>query len=227
MLNKKIFAIREKSHLSQKEFAEMTGISYGTFQKYEYGEQSPRFEYLQKISQIFQIPMSYFLDDEFVSQTKTSSLVPQNECVSECVSPSSDPNSYYNIPKLTLHAQAGGGNELLDLCCYESGETLTIDKAFFKSIPQHKLKAIKVEGYSMIPMLYPDSWVIFEESREFKGDGLYIINYANQLMVKLLQLDPARNILDIISANKDYKSYSISESQIEFIVIGKVLRCII
>ncbi|ANV98774.1 hypothetical protein BBW65_05630 [Helicobacter enhydrae] len=162
-----------------------------------------------------------------VHKLSISQKVPQNECVSECVSPSSDPNSYYNIPKLTLHAQAGGGNELLDLCCYESGETLTIDKAFFKSIPQHKLKAIKVEGYSMIPMLYPDSWVIFEESREFKGDGLYIINYANQLMVKLLQLDPARNILDIISANKDYKSYSISESQIEFIVIGKVLRCII
>lgn len=41
------------------------------------------------------------------------------------------------------------------------------------------IKAIRVDGYSMVPMLLPDSWVIFEERSEFKGDGLYIINYAN------------------------------------------------
>lgn len=157
---------------------------------------------------------------------------PQDLSPSMSPSPSSppiDPNSYYIIPKLTLHAQAGGGNEILDLECYESGEMLTIDKAFFKVIPSYKLKAIKVEGYSMIPMLLPDSWVVFEERREYKGDGLYIINYAGQLMVKLLQLDPVRKILDIVSVNKEYKSYSIplSESQVEFIIIGKVLRCII
>lgn len=138
-------------------------------------------------------------------------------------------NSYYTIPKLNLTAQAGGGNEVLDLECYESGEVLTIDKAFFKAVPGNKLKAIRVEGYSMIPMLMPDSWVVFEDNRNYKGDGLYIINYAGQLMVKLLQLDPAQKILDIISVNKEYKSYSVAlaESQAEVIIVGKVLRCII
>lgn len=138
-------------------------------------------------------------------------------------------NSYYTIPKLNLTAQAGGGNEVLDLECYESGEVLTIDKAFFKAVPSNKLKAIRVEGYSMIPMLMPDSWVVFEDNRNYKGDGLYIINYAGQLMVKLLQLDPAQKILDIISVNKEYKSYSVAlaESQAEAIIVGKVLRCII
>ncbi|ELD5362485.1 LexA family transcriptional regulator, partial [Campylobacter coli] len=134
-------------------------------------------------------------------------------------------SSFYSIPKLNISVSAGGGNELIGLEEYESGEMLELSKAFFKTIPKN-VKAIKVDGYSMIPMLLPDSWVIFEEVHEYQGDGLYILNFDNQLMVKLLQLDPISKILDIISVNKDYKSYSIDlkDSQIELIIQGKVLR---
>ncbi|WP_139470611.1 LexA family transcriptional regulator [Campylobacter armoricus] len=137
-------------------------------------------------------------------------------------------SSFYSIPKLNISASAGGGNELIGLEEYESGEMLELSKAFFKTIPKN-VKAIKVDGYSMIPMLLPDSWVIFEEVHEYQGDGLYILNFDNQLMVKLLQLDPIGKVLDIISVNKDYKSYSIDlkDSQIELIIQGKVLRSII
>ncbi|EOH2029122.1 transcriptional regulator [Campylobacter sp. BCW_6875] len=136
--------------------------------------------------------------------------------------------NFYSIPKLNISASAGGGNELIGLEEYETGEMLELSKAFFKTIPKN-VKAIRVDGYSMIPMLLPDSWVIFEEVHEYQGDGLYILNFDNQLMVKLLQLDPISKILDIISVNKDYKSYSIDlkDSQIELIIQGKVLRSII
>ena len=137
-------------------------------------------------------------------------------------------SSFYSIPKLNISVSAGGGNELIGLEEYESGEMLELSKAFFKTKTKN-VKAIKVDGYSMIPMLLPDSWVIFEEVHEYQGDGLYILNFDNQLMVKLLQLDPISKILDIISVNKDYKSYSIDlkDSQIELIIQGKVLRSII
>ncbi len=48
-------------------------------------------------------------------------------------------------------------------------------------------------------------------------------------MVKLLQLDPISKVLDIISVNKDYTSYSLDlkDSQVELIIQGKVLRFII
>ncbi|WP_305862482.1 XRE family transcriptional regulator [Helicobacter cholecystus] len=284
MFSSKIRAIRNLNNMSQKDFAKAMGTEFRTLQDYEYGKTQPRFDFLKKLIDTFNVDPTFLFDD-------SSAMVPQSKKISSAIqknkfrngsaihsspqespnhqkivsqssknclpihsspqdlslsqeknvtksesgvllthpSPPIDPNSYYIIPKLTLHAQAGGGNEILDLECYESGEMLTIDKAFFKVIPSYKLKAIKVEGYSMIPMLLPDSWVVFEERREYKGDGLYIINYAGQLMVKLLQLDPVRNILDIVSVNKEYKSYSIplSESQVEFIIIGKVLRCII
>ncbi|EAI0449691.1 helix-turn-helix transcriptional regulator, partial [Campylobacter jejuni] len=136
--------------------------------------------------------------------------------------------NFYSIPKLNISASAGGGNELIGLEEYETGEMLELSKAFFKTTPKN-VKAIKVDGYSMIPMLLPDSWVIFEEIHEYQGDGLYILNFDNQLMVKLLQLDPISKVLDIISVNKDYKSYSLDlkDSQVEIIIQGKVLRSII
>ncbi|HIC3266087.1 TPA: hypothetical protein ACW4U5_001781 [Campylobacter jejuni] len=58
---------------------------------------------------------------------------------------------------------------------------------------------------------------------------MYILNFDNQLMVKLLQLDPISKVLDIISVNKDYTSYSLDlkDSQVELIIQGKVLRFII
>lgn len=237
-LREKIKAARSALGITQEELAKSSGISIQNIKKYETQSQvNPTNSTLQKLSRALQTDSDYFVSQvspNVVSQSQN--VVSQFKKNNKILSPNIDKypqtlkaNSYYTIPKLNLTAQAGGGNEVLDLECYESGEVLTIDKAFFKAVPGNKLKAIRVEGYSMIPMLMPDSWVVFEDNRNYKGDGLYIINYAGQLMVKLLQLDPAQKILDIISVNKEYKSYSVAlaESQAEVIIVGKVLRCII
>ncbi|EFC33229.1 transcriptional regulator, putative [Campylobacter jejuni subsp. jejuni 414] len=171
-------------------------------------------KYIYKISQDSNLPYEYFLNNTNKNEYNT------NKC--------NQSTTFYSIPKLNISASAGGGNELIGLEEYETGEMLELSKAFFKTTPKN-LKAIKVDGYSMVPMLLPDSWVVFEETHEYQGDGLYILNFDNQLMVKLLQLNPISKILDIISVNKDYKSYSIDlkDSQIELIIQGKVLRSII
>ncbi len=239
---KKIREIRGNE--SQSSFAERFGITARTLQNYEYGNTSPSIDFIQKISQEYDIAPEYFFDYGEKSFRNSSAIVPQYSSSIQKKSSSISKNNithtnssaqtlnqddFYFIPKLNITASAGGGNELEGLECYESGQTLAIDKAFFKAIPSHNIKAIRVDGYSMIPLLFPDSWVIFEEGNEFKGDGLYIINYANQLMVKLLQLNPITNILEIISTNKNYKSYevSLSESQELCLIRGKVLRSII
>ncbi len=171
-------------------------------------------KYVYKISQDSNLPYEYFINNT----NKNEYNVNNNK---------RDAN-FYSIPKLNISASAGGGNELIGLEEYETGEMLELSKAFFKTTPKN-VKAIKVDGYSMVPMLLPDSWVVFEETHEYQGDGLYILNFDNQLMVKLLQLDPISKVLDIISVNKDYKSYSLDlkDSQVEIIIQGKVLRSII
>lgn len=132
-----------------------------------------------------------------------------------------------SIPLVAHSAQAGAGNDISNIK-FEIVETMSISKSLFKTPPSSMVRVIRVEGYSMVPMLYPDSYCLFDECGEFKTDGLYIINYDDQLMVKLLQINPADNTLDIISTNKDYRSYSISpKDQSVFRIIGKVLRVII
>ncbi|EGJ3953752.1 hypothetical protein ACJUJF_000062 [Campylobacter jejuni] len=49
---------------------------------------------------------------------------------------------------------------------------LELSKAFFKTTPKN-MKAIKVDGYSMVPMLLPDSWVVFEETHKYQGVGCF------------------------------------------------------
>lgn len=142
-------------------------------------------------------------------------------------------NIHYNvsndtllIPLISGHAQAGKGNDITGIK-YEIVENMQISKSFFKTPPTGSIRVIKVDGYSMVPMLYPDTYVIFDECGEFKTDGLYIINYDDQLMVKLVQIDP-QGKLYIKSTNPEYQSWTIDiGSQTIFKIIGKVLRVII
>lgn len=135
----------------------------------------------------------------------------------------------YNIKKITAYkASAGGGNEIDDIKAYETGELMPIAKAFFKTPPKKELNAIEISGESMMPMLHDGDWVIFCDDGEFRGDGLYVVNFSGQLMAKVLQLSP-KGELKIISVNPNFKSYEIdiNETQEHFRIIGKVIKSII
>ena len=135
----------------------------------------------------------------------------------------------YNIKKITAYkASAGGGNEIDDIKAYETGELMPISRAFFKAPPKKELNAIEISGESMMPMLHDGDWVIFCDDGEFRGDGLYVVNFSGQLMAKVLQLSP-KGELKIISVNPNFKSYEIdiNETQEHFRIIGKVIKSII
>jgi phage repressor protein C with HTH and peptisase S24 domain len=132
-----------------------------------------------------------------------------------------------NIPKLSITVSAGGGNNLESIDAFDENGTLVIDAETLHVKNYSKLKAIRVDGYSMIPILMPDSWVIFNNDTEFKGDGLYVLNWRNILMVKQIQLN-SQGLFKIISANSAYESYTVDpDDQSIFHIIGKVIRAII
>jgi len=63
------------------------------------------------------------------------------------------------------------------------------------------------------------------EGGAFTGDGLYMVNFSNQLMVKILQLMPY-GMLKIVSVNPDFQSYEVdlSETQEHFKIVDKVVK---
>ncbi len=141
----------------------------------------------------------------------------------------SDDADLYFIHKTTsVKASAGGGNELEGVRSYQTGELMPIAKAFFKVPPGKNLGSMEVEGESMTPMLRSGDWVIFREDGAFTGDGLYVVNFSDQLMVKILQLTP-RGMLKIVSVNPNFQSYEIdlNETQEHFKIVGKVVKSIV
>ena len=137
-------------------------------------------------------------------------------------------NSQYDITLISQKASAGEGVEITDIEVFDTKQKISIDKVLFKT-PQNgeDLRITQIDGHSMLPMLYPDNYVIFDITKNnYSGDGLYVILWRNVIMVKLLQISDVGN-LEIISVNKDYKSYTINpDDQTVFRIAGKVVRVV-
>ena len=63
-INEKIKQLRTENKMTQKEFANKTGLSISAVQKYEYGDLTPSESVLFKISKIFDIDISFFLSNK-------------------------------------------------------------------------------------------------------------------------------------------------------------------
>jgi len=131
-----------------------------------------------------------------------------------------------SVPVLNPKASAGGGNNIESIDVYESGKRLTVDPALFPVPVGKGIRAIQVDGYSMVPVLLPESWVFFDESREWSGDGLYVLVFRGVLMVKQVVADVKTGNLWIRSANPDYESweYDPTEDQSTMRIVGRVVR---
>ena len=129
--------------------------------------------------------------------------------------------------KLSPHVSAGNGSNIESIDSVEKMGEFVLDVCSFKTPPPKRLFAMQVDGYSMTPMIFPDSWVVFDDTTNFKGDGLYVVNWRNVLMVKLLQVN-SDGMIRIVSVNKEYESYTVSpDDQSVFKIFGKVLRTIV
>ncbi len=142
-------------------------------------------------------------------------------------------NEYYDITdgywikKLSQKVGAGTSIDIAEVDIVDD-DKFFVPATFFKTIMKNeKLRMAQVDGCSMEPMLHPDDWVIFEKTKEFRGDGLYVIMYNDNLMVKILQKTPRGNLY-IKSINENYESFELDENTCECCyIIGKVIKCII
>lgn len=215
-VNSRIKEIRDFVGVSQKDFAEKVGLKWHQIKDIETEKTKPSVDLVTKISEIFSIDAWWLLTGKGQMIVSEVSNIPITN----------DP-SLMNIQRVSLKASAGTGNNLESIDSFEVVETMTISRSLLKTQPNGALRLISVDGHSMVPMLYPDSLVLFDEHPEWRGDGLYILNWRNELMVKILQIDP-RGQMHIKSANKDYDSWIVDpDDQSVFHIVGKVLRIII
>ena len=235
---------RELYGWTQDDLANASGLSLSSIKKYEANiSENFTFDNLKKISAAFNVTPSDFINDELsvdLSVNKPKKDVRQSTNLSDNMSPNAsnlkkteeaDQVSYDQIliRKLSSAVGAGESVDINGVEVYDTDILVPFSQMLFKVRPKKadRIRCMQVDGYSMVPMLFPDSWVIADVTAKFEGDGLYIINYCDNFMVKLLQKSPD-GTLHIKSVNKDYESYDIGpDDDAQVYIVGKVLRCVI
>lgn len=227
----KIKSAREEQGITQQKLADISGISRASIQLYERDKVDIPLNKIEILSNALGINADYFLSTNMSTNDKKSEDQSEDQKIEKSEDQNvrkSVANDGYWITTITHPASAGTSSDIQDIEVSDSTEKMFVPSTLFKTkVNSTNIRILKVDGYSMTPMLYPDSWVIIDLCDTFTQDGLYVINYQNILMVKLLQILPNGNLY-IKSTNKDYDSYEIKEdTQLVFNIIGKVLRCII
>ena len=218
---------------TQGELAKFAGVSIETIKRYENGKTNPTSNNLSKIADALSVNVKNLYADASLGESPNRSFA--NNDLS--LSPSSLKKSQKEqiaedqiyIRQLSSSVGTGESVDIEGIEIYDTDILVPFSQMLFKVRPKNtdRVRCMKVDGYSMVPMLYPDSWVIADVTAKFEGDGLYIINYCNHFMVKLLQKSPD-GVLHIKSVNKEYDSYEIGpDSDLQVHIVGKVLRCVI
>lgn len=221
--------------------ANLSGISRASIQLYEADKVEIPVKKLSDISKALEVDPDFFIKDKsslvvrksdenlvrksFVSN-ENSSANPFNLKKTEADQISHD---QILIRKLSSAVGAGESVDINGVEVYDTDILVPFSQMLFKVRPKKidRIRCMQIDGYSMVPMLFPDSWVIADVTAKFEGDGLYIINYCDNFMVKLLQKSPD-GTLHIKSVNKDYESYDIGpDDDAQVYIVGKVLRCVI
>ena len=235
-LGLKIKNLREERGLTQLELANLSGISRASIQLYEADKVEIPVKKLSNISRVLDVDADFFIKDKssLVVRKSDENLVrksfvsDKNTVVSRHNLKEAETDQIF-IRKLSSSVGAGESVDINGIEIYDTDVLVPFSRMLFKVCPKNtnRIRCMPVEGYSMVPMLYPDSWVIADVTAKFEGDGLYIVNYCDHFMVKLLQKSPD-GVLHIKSVNKEYDSYEIGpDSDLQVYIVGKVLRCVI
>lgn len=233
-----IKALRVEKDWTQGDLAKFAGVSIETIKRYENGKTNPTNDNLSKIANALGVEIKNLYDgaSPSVSLSQKNNMSLSAKKVSPSLSnlkktEEADQVSYDQIliRKLSSAVGAGESVDINGVEVYDTDILVPFSQMLFKVRPKKadRIRCMQVDGYSMVPMLFPDSWVIADVTAKFEGDGLYIINYCDNFMVKLLQKSP-NGTLHIKSVNKDYESYDIGpDDDAQVYIVGKVLRCVI
>ncbi len=132
-------------------------------------------------------------------------------------------NDMVSVPLISQKISAGYGETFL------SDENITMKRITIPFSILHgvsdasTLVSAEVKGDSMVDAnIFPGDYVFFSKGM-IKGEGIYVIALAGDIMVKRLSFDPLNRRLTIISENKNYPARTIDADESNVRILGKVV----
>ena len=95
--------------------------------------------------------------------------------------------------------------------------------ALYTSTQPEYLKIIRVAGESMSPTINPGDIIWIDTSYSIpSSDGVYLLSTGSDTIIRRLQLSPFDNAVDVLSDNKAYRSFNVSDFK-NLHICGKVI----
>jgi phage repressor protein C with HTH and peptisase S24 domain len=221
----KIKLLRVFEDKNQTTFAEETGIPLSTLKKVEAGISNAGFSLVEKIIQhpsYQQYALWFLLGQTATSAKQFSPLEPASECSNLNDWHSDD---YVNLPFYEVAASAGVG---LLAEVEEYPRTISFEPNWLRNeigVCPNNVFLMLVDGDSMQPTLKNGSMIMVNRDVDNLSDGIYVMRYDNNLLVKRLQMLPG-GIIRVKSDNSMYDPWEINKSQLdgeELALIGRVV----
>ncbi|SMO61774.1 repressor LexA [Balnearium lithotrophicum] len=197
-IGKKIKLLRERKGLTQQELAELIGTTQQTVAYWEVGQRKPRYSKLQKLAEVFGVPISYFLEDK--KQHWDLNTVFQEGKI---------------IP-VPIYAEAQAGSF--------GGYTMPTPEKYFpthesmlKGLPPERVFWIKIQGHSMEPEYHPGDMILVADPSWYEvkeGAPVVVLNGDGELTVKYYHYDPKNKMIVLEPANPSYKPILIPEKEL-------------
>jgi SOS-response transcriptional repressor LexA len=193
--------ILEKSGLSKSAFAESIGISRSHSYHLEKGTQKPPREVLERLATVYNVNLNWLIYGKGPSGL--------------------DPDTV-EIELLEREAAAGHGREVED---YAEKRYFQIPRTLIAPHRPDRLMAVYVAGDSMIAERINDGDIVIFHPGITEGNGIYVVNIGNSLVVKRVDFNTPRAIT-LISANPAYEPRRFSGPELAAInIAGRVVAC--
>lgn len=206
----RIKRFREKLRLTLEDVGKDIGLTKQAIYKYENDIVSNiPYDKILLLAKALHVKPWEILGWENPEQDQTFKLSPESTTIT--------------IPFINQKLSAGYGKDFL------SSENITVKTidimvAMARGLDKSTLIAAKVRGNSMIgEKIFSGDIVVFSRWL-INQEGIYVINYAGDIMVKKLSFDALNNQISIISANHDYPVRTVDAEYVN--ILGKVVGCI-
>ena len=179
-LNNRIIYARKSKGFKQKELANILNISLPTMNHYESGKRAPNSELLSQIAKTLGCDPGWLLTGEGQAEKKEVLL---NEPI-----PPSALNDFVLVPRYNIESSAGGGSiihseQIVDNIAFKAS---WVSKEL--GTDPKNLLLIHSIGDSMEPTFRSGDLLLVDRNKaRMKGDGIYLINFDDGLIVKRLE----------------------------------------
>ena len=196
---KRLRAIREELNETQSSFAQKLGVG-STTTEYERGRTKLSGELVLRLLSDYNINPLWLY-----GESEQKHLDPNAQAVSPTVV-TVDNEGFENILMVNDKAAAGYAGNLDNQDFHKQLPAFSFPISEYRNAT---FRCFQVEGYSMVPTILPEEWVItkaVENLNQIKDGNIYVIVDGEGIRIKQVRNEPKLQSLTLISLNKDYKA---------------------